>query len=165
MRRLARIERIGSSPHKRGTLSLSLLITINRRFIPAQAGNTKAARQRRRQSSVHPRTSGEHKMANITVTLEDGSSPHKRGTPAASQSVLAKHRFIPAQAGNTGQPRRLQNQRTVHPRTSGEHNAAAVKRWGEDGSSPHKRGTPADELAIARADRFIPAQAGNTNRR
>ena len=56
--------------------------------------------------SVHPRTGGEHSLADDTVELlqDAGSSPHGRGTLSATRTYehcCAMRRFIPARAGNT----------------------------------------------------------------
>ena len=71
------------------------------RFIPTCAGNTRNTAQSRIASTVHPRMRGEHNRRNRRVPSARGSSPHARGTRADPDRLLARHRFIPACAGNT----------------------------------------------------------------
>ena len=72
----------GSSPHQRGTWTRQLLRPLLQRFIPAPAGNIMNFFAIPCQSSVHPRTSGEHYVVPEDETEFDGSSPHQRGTLA-----------------------------------------------------------------------------------
>ena len=50
----------GSSPQVRGTLKGTNVVTLNARFIPAGAGNTRECHQQCPAGSVHPRRCGEH---------------------------------------------------------------------------------------------------------
>ena len=115
-------------------------------------------------TSVHPRVCGEHERDNDGTADSVGSSPRVRGTHHQRPGATFPRRFIPACAGNTfsamGYPFRL----TVHPRVCGEHcsSAEAIPTCG--GSSPRVRGTPGRASHIGRANRFIPACAGNTAR-
>ena len=52
--------------------------------------------------------------------------------------------------------------RTVHPRTGGEHGGSAIPLPARGGSSPHRRGTLGLLGLLGLLGRFIPAQAGNT---
>ncbi|AHJ68820.1 Hypothetical protein GbCGDNIH2_1369 [Granulibacter bethesdensis] len=91
----------GSSPRRRGTLSEYGSGWLRRRFIPAQAGNTRSQERRFIERSVHPRAGGEHLDRAAIYDQRRGSSPRRRGTrpqPSADQSPAW---FIPAQAGNT----------------------------------------------------------------
>ncbi len=91
--------------------------------------------------SVHPRTSGEQKLADGCHSDCVGSSPHERGTEACPPPGRFPTRFIPARAGN----------RTVHQRLF----EFAL------GSSPHERGTADIDVSAVIDRRFIPARAGN----
>ena len=53
---------------------------------------------------------------------------------------------------------------TVHPRVCGEQEPVRVVDLAGDGSSPRVRGTEAGEFLRQRAQRFIPACAGNRAR-
>ena len=70
----------GSSPHTRGTYRQRPGEAERARFIPAHAGNMHRGRNRRMASPVHPRTRGEHCRKIAREDLENGSSPHTRGT-------------------------------------------------------------------------------------
>ena len=112
---------VGSSPRRRGTLLQVDVSTVRRRFIPAQAGNTRTGVHPRRRRAVHPRAGGEHFLQPICVSLTGGSSPRRRGTPRSPDYMSKYPRFIPAQAGNTGARRQPDPGRPVHPRAGGEH--------------------------------------------
>ena len=133
----------GSSPHARGTRT--------------------ACPQNPFRGPVHPRTHGEHGevvpgpvpvqrfipartgntfLASRASTTSHGSSPHARGTLSEETLAMCLERFIPARTGNTRRPRRFAAQRSVHPRTHGEHSAQDLL---PDGNA-----------------RFIPARTGNT---
>ena len=71
---------IGSSPHTRGTPTMSNKETLQARFIPAYAGNASSGRITRSVISVHPRIRGERRSASGQSRMRGGSSPHTRGT-------------------------------------------------------------------------------------
>ena len=91
-----------------------------------------------------------------------GSSPLARGTPVREQHRRRRHRFIPARAGNTPARRGRGCGGPVHPRSRGEHDAAAILPEGMTGSSPLARGTLQFPITSTIITRFIPARAGNT---
>ena len=132
----------GSSPLARGTRPSRPKERGHRRFIPARAGNTVGAEADQPWSSVHPRSRGEHPHPRVPQGGIGGSSPLARGTRHRARRVERDRRFIPARAGNTGRSRTGWGGRAVHPRSRGEHHAAAVVAVGHDGSSPLARGTP-----------------------
>ena len=70
----------GSSPHARGTHTLTPVPLHDSRFIPARAGNTMPLVSSPRCLSVHPRTRGEHGRYYYDYDYDYGSSPHARGT-------------------------------------------------------------------------------------
>ena len=90
----------GSSPRKRGTEPLLKLQKLDRRFIPAQAGNRELKVAFCDLLPVHPRASGEQSGNEHVEFLEVGSSPRKRGTVVRVRFPERRVRFIPAQAGN-----------------------------------------------------------------
>ncbi|SEP57002.1 hypothetical protein SAMN05421693_10161 [Ectothiorhodospira magna] len=51
----------------------------------------------------------------------------------------------------------------VHPRTCGERYGITPPRASRRGSSPHLRGTPAQQPPAQESRRFIPAPAGNAD--
>ena len=132
----------GSSPRARGTRSSQRTLSINLRFIPACAGNTRCSGATRCAQSVHPRVRGEHGEQYVGPLLSTGSSPRARGTRNANRRKVRERRFIPACAGNTMCTPCAGLMLAVHPRVRGEH-----ERY-QTGCRPY--------------DRFIPACAGNT---
>ena len=151
-------------PHARGTRSRHPLHSVVVRFIPARAGNTSHLVFQSWSPSVHPRTRGEHAGRIRPQSDSRGSSPHARGTRRRFPRLPVAIRFIPARAGNTGSTSTLNSNKTVHPRTRGEHAMKVDEHHEVIGSSPHARGTPIEELGARINDRFIPARAGNTHR-
>ncbi len=132
----------GSSPRARGTPVVTDNGAVNRRFIPACAGNTRVIRDQYTNKPVHPRVRGEHAYCWRDRMTESGSSPRARGTLLLTRRCHLLHRFIPACAGNT--------------RISAS--ASALSR----GSSPRARGTHYNAWLRYHETRFIPACAGNT---
>ena len=135
------------------------------RFIPAGAGNTRAALRSGISITVHPRRRGEHPCRWIAADSDSGSSPQARGTLEVSARIAGEGRFIPAGAGNTCELLSQCAAGTVHPRRRGEHMRFAVLRASLIGSSPQARGTPRSTIFRPRVWRFIPAGAGNTQSR
>ena len=152
----------GSSPRVRGTRASPVPASRRRRFIPACAGNTQAARRRNSTTPVHPRVCGEHLTVVPVRVPARGSSPRVRGTPDCGSCPCACPRFIPACAGNTPSVPRGPCDRPVHPRVCGEHAQLEVAVVGAGGSSPRVRGTLGNRYTQQAAGRFIPACAGNT---
>ncbi|AHJ66168.1 Hypothetical protein GbCGDNIH4_7229 [Granulibacter bethesdensis CGDNIH4] len=95
----------GSSPRRRGTQPRYMPSCVASRFIPAQAGNTRRSATDRSILAVHPRAGGEHSQGTCRAAWHLGSSPRRRGTLGVRQRTDLSWRFIPAQAGNTRQPR------------------------------------------------------------
>ena len=117
---------------------------VERRFIPARAGNTRSHEGSAASAAVHPRAGGEHAGDASPGVPIAGSSPRGRGTQHVGDPDFHVSRFIPARAGNT---------LDIIFRAP-QHN----------GSSPRGRGTREIKRGKAIADRFIPARAGNTCR-
>ena len=137
----------------------------DRRFIPARAGNTRLSRVTRKPPTVHPRAGGEHSGFGFGPKPRAGSSPRGRGTRRLAAPGARVARFIPARAGNTSGAACQPALAPVHPRAGGEHAHRAPYLAGYSGSSPRGRGTRAMTYAEMRAERFIPARAGNTRAR
>ena len=155
----------GSSPRARGTRFGSHFASSFSRFIPARAGNTPAHRRHQGHDPVHPRARGEHHAMEPAQPITFGSSPRARGTLQTLPRPAPPCRFIPARAGNTQSPRGPRAWSTVHPRARGEHPTIRLPRDGHGGSSPRARGTRHADHETEREARFIPARAGNTERR
>ena len=131
----------GSSPRVRGTALTVGQFRLDCRFIPACAGNGRAALETVKTQAVHPRVCGERiESKNLSWYF---------------------HRFIPACAGNGAWSWACPPPSSVHPRVCGER-VFRLARWRlRVGSSPRVRGTVADQPSVRDAIRFIPACAGN----
>ncbi len=132
----------GSSPHMRGTPPMITILTCRAGIIPAYAGNTMVADAGFRFDGDHPRICGEHQVAQIAASIEQGSSPHMRGTPCRGR-VRATGAWD-------------------HPRICGEHASKCSLKPVTEGSSPHMRGTPLRAYWAGYRGGIIPAYAGNT---
>ena len=131
----------GSSPRVRGTLYSGGSDRDVPRFIPARAGNTRCSPPKRLPFPVHPRACGEHDLRDDQDRVIDGSSPRVRGTRGPGPTPRFGQRFIPARAGNTGEPQPPLCMDTVHPRACGEHSDLCHRVTKRAGSSPRVRGT------------------------
>ena len=151
----------GSSPHARGTRRYCCSCECIARFIPACAGNASHTDQEEAREAVHPRMRGERRSAATLQPMDDGSSPHARGTHSASVAGPVPKRFIPACAGNAHQRSWIGRSSTVHPRMRGERVVNPLFPESDIGSSPHARGTHRIKKSTVDAWRFIPACAGN----
>ena len=113
----------GLSPLARGTRDSVFTATINRRFIPAGAGNTSRFPQTENAVQVYPRWRGEHTAPRVVDHYPGGLSPLARGTPVLLFCAVVTDRFIPAGAGNTLRHGSELSTPQVYPRWRGEHAA------------------------------------------
>ena len=153
----------GSSPHTRGTQAQEQGQGRHGRFIPAYAGNAVLIKLAATLNAVHPRIRGERAGEAAPSGVATGSSPHTRGTPGKIARNLGANRFIPAYAGNAFRRVPASGLTTVHPRIRGERHPSINANRSTSGSSPHTRGTRADEGPELEDQRFIPAYAGNAS--
>ena len=151
----------GSSPRVRGTVFCQRRHQVQRRFIPACAGNRSSRRRSSAGYSVHPRVCGEQLRWSNYYYRETGSSPRVRGTDDDNSGIGDNARFIPACAGNSGAGATATTWDTVHPRVCGEQPISSRPSRATSGSSPRVRGTESPKAAGGIAGRFIPACAGN----
>ncbi len=112
---------LGLSPLARGTLPPDPRPRSAFRFIPAGAGNTWPPSGPRSELSVYPRWRGEHVFSHRRPSAQLGLSPLARGTQVIHVEAYSSNRFIPAGAGNTPCPSRVQHGKAVYPRWRGEH--------------------------------------------
>ena len=98
---ITNLDKLGSSPHSRGTRALFFPFPRRSRIIPAFAGNTMIV--------FH------------SPILRLGSSPHSRGTLTCLLLTPLPLRIIPAFAGNTSSDKQKQFWDGDHPRIRGEH--------------------------------------------
>ena len=132
------------------------------RIIPAYAGSTRGAAERRRHYQDHPRIRGEHRLDIPWPQAMQGSSPHTRGAREKWHIFYRHVGIIPAYAGSTPFLALMGCLSWDHPRIRGEHRAARSFRRRWRGSSPHTRGAPPPRERPARRGRIIPAYAGST---
>ncbi len=108
---------------------------------------------------------GELQVISIIASSAPGLSPLTRGTHMNVGSDRVFTRFIPAGAGNTVLDHFKFTIDSVYPRWRGEHPSHRfAKRW-RSGLSPLARGTLFVNCVCHGLQRFIPAGAGNTERR
>ena len=156
------MNRLGSSPHSRGTQSEILNDFMDAGIIPAFAGNTTSAIGGFAAGGDHPRIRGEHPFKTPFSSSGLGSSPHSRGTLRYCRIKISFPGIIPAFAGNTTT---LNNQNRAykdHPRIRGEHHILRFLTSAQSGSSPHSRGTRLATQSPKAQPGIIPAFAGNT---
>ena len=148
----------------RGTLLGDLFLLVLLGIIPAYAGNTSRMIKSAEGIWDHPRVCGEHPYRIIPIPEDMGSSPRMRGTRNARHGRHRQAGIIPAYAGNTNYPISSVCNTRDHPRVCGEHQLPSYTFSLPVGSSPRMRGTPNVSKGSGRADRIIPAYAGNTLR-
>ena len=152
----------GPSPHARGTLPGMTAGEARARTIPACTGNTHVACHSLPSTPDHPRMHGEHASRTSARMRAVGPSPHARGTPRTRARWRPTPRTIPACTGNTAAASCLARINADHPRMHGEHLHRSHVQRGENGPSPHARGTPGDGQRWRSRGRTIPACTGNT---
>ena len=133
------------------------------RNIPAYAGKTDGLRGPRQDQKEHPRVCGENPVDQVSVFLDQGTSPRMRGKPCGLLCCLSHHRNIPAYAGKTGVLGSLGAVTGEHPRVCGENRKVFE---GEDfysGTSPRMRGKRVWLGHVRMPRRNIPAYAGKTS--
>ena len=144
----------------RGNLNWPTTAAFRVRSIPARAGEPLPGCWRQYQSTVYPRACGGTVIVFEMKVFKDGLSPRVRGNPSQYQKPHQTSRSIPARAGEpqTG-PERIQR-RTVYPRACGGTPSTSFAGSSWPGLSPRVRGNPAGVHRLRRADRSIPARAG-----
>ena len=137
-------------------------IDVDRRIIPAYAGNTPVDYRVDCRDRDHPRVCGEHGVVVGCQSVVWGSSPRMRGTQILVQPDRPSTGIIPAYAGNT----RISCNACMifrdHPRVCGEHPFRRGRYCPARGSSPRMRGTPQERFRGHGWHGIIPAYAGNT---
>ena len=151
----------GSSPRVRGTGHAPGRDPVQRRFIPACAGNSGIPLTKNSALAVHPRVCGEQPDVLIRTRTSCGSSPRVRGTVNDSTGTADNGRFIPACAGNSRHLLPVMPLAPVHPRVCGEQSKRRIRITSPRGSSPRVRGTGKARFQRRVPRRFIPACAGN----
>ena len=107
---------------------------------------------------------GEQARPDPRACLENGSSPHARGTASRRPLRQGRPRIIPACAGNSARDIAAGDAFADHPRMRGEQRGSSSEPAKSSGSSPHARGTGHRPRAASAFRRIIPACAGNSGR-
>ena len=135
------------------------------RFIPAGAGNSWVNEPPAPGVAVYPRWRGELIAQQLIRHANDGLSPLARGTPNRPQLRPRGPRFIPAGAGNSVRAFLYSAPNSVYPRWHGELCIKCLFFLINAGLSPLARGTRRHGQWGQQPDRFIPAGAGNSQKR
>ena len=115
---------IGLSPHMRGNQQLAHPAFLQRRSIPAHAGEPTGCPPIRRRNAVYPRTcGGTHQSVSRPIHV-NGLSPHMRGNPLVCWPGSSGSWVYPRTCGGTSLPTSLTS-----------------SLWG---LSPHMRGNPGE---------------------
>ena len=159
-----RTRRPGSSPRVRGKHVPIAGYQVGVRIIPARAGQTNPWRWPKGAPADHPRACGANQMMSANHHATSGSSPRVRGKHQIAHHVTARHRIIPARAGQTRMPKPTRRTIPDHPRACGANSSLAVLSCKAVGSSPRVRGKRSVRFGRSRVGRIIPARAGQTRR-
>ena len=131
---------LGSSPRMRGKQSTCAWSRLQRRIIPAHAGQTHTRCRRRPQAPDHPRACGANTSSTERVYPAAGSSPRMRGKRQGSATGRPNERIIPAHAGQTSTQLKNEFYSADHPRACGANPDSSWTRRSPSGSSPRMRG-------------------------
>ena len=150
----------GLSPHVRGNLFLTLLMTKSRRFIPACAGEPMRAICCCDHCTVYPRMCGGTPPHLDELYTVSGLSPHVRGNPVMKIREGDGGGFIPACAGEPSKALPHHHPISVYPRMCGGTRVYRPRRKVFLGLSPHVRGNRMLVTGLSLVFGFIPACAG-----
>ena len=150
----------GLSPRVRGNRLHPDSHSLDRRSIPACAGEPLSGVLRERNDKVYPRVCGGTDDSVRELMQKGGLSPRVRGNRDCGESQRVRGWSIPACAGEpVDNPQALPPER-VYPRVCGGTLRRAALFGGDGGLSPRVRGNPMRLNAQAAHDRSIPACAG-----
>ena len=153
---------LGSSPLARGALLGAPPGDAAGGLIPARAGSTRGRFGRYAVDWAHPRSRGAHVGPGTNSEPGNGSSPLARGAPVPTGARRGHPGLIPARAGSTLIAHPHREPRRTHPRSRGEHSAAAWDSSSTTGSSPLARGARRVRTVHDGLRGLIPARAGST---
>ena len=147
----------------RGKQGGAIAFRLQRRIIPAHAGQTLSVCLAAVAASDHPRACGANDAGGAGVAALHGSSPRMRGKLIIVVPVHATQRIIPAHAGQTCGIRLGSGRCSDHPRACGANAPARFQLAGVAGSSPRMRGKRQVQKHNEFRGRIIPAHAGQTS--
>ena len=152
----------GSSPLARGPQCLIQQEKQGVGLIPARAGTTSSIRASRISFRAHPRSRGDHALAEFMRNNPQGSSPLARGPLFDDSKCWSSDGLIPARAGTTSGDDSGRRRPRAHPRSRGDHAWFPALMCRIRGSSPLARGPPPGGCRAGRYVGLIPARAGTT---
>ena len=152
----------GSSPLARGKHPGRPSSKLGDQLIPARAGKTRGRSTTPSRTPAHPRSRGENGPGRVGAAGGRGSSPLARGKPVARALLHRPQWLIPARAGKTSFPHRLDRRQRAHPRSRGENLNLVMIDEAWAGSSPLARGKQETLTDHPEDPRLIPARAGKT---
>ena len=150
----------GLSPRVRGNPTQKPLKLLERRSIPAGAGEPKESHSWKELDRVYPRGCGGTRVTLRMTVIIPGLSPRVRGNRLSQKSNGSVTRSIPAGAGEPGVRGTALRRCVVYPRGCGGTQAIAKQLQIVEGLSPRVRGNrcpPCVEIGIGGS---IPAGAG-----
>ena len=162
MSRRRRRQDFGLSPRGRGKHSAVHLQRIERRSIPAWAGETAARRPYATSREVYPRVGGGNRISRRKRAGRRGLSPRGRGKLVHDDVAGFSAGSIPAWAGETKIDGIASISQRVYPRVGGGNLYAAYTGYIMRGLSPRGRGKRLSTRARPQQRRSIPAWAGET---
>ena len=150
----------GLSPHTRGSRRDLPADAILGRSIPAHTGKPTCESRWPSTTRVYPRTHGEASGTITTISPSRGLSPHTRGSRSRRGRFPRPHRSIPAHTGKPSAGPASAGAGRVYPRTHGEAASQLRLHGGEQGLSPHTRGSRPETVAMMLLAWSIPAHTG-----
>ena len=151
---------VGVSPRERGNLVEELVVTRDRRCIPARAGEPAGLIIRGSCDGVYPRASGGTCGRRFRCGLPTGVSPRERGNRLRPGGFSFSSRCIPARAGEPPRGPSCALAGRVYPRASGGTAGDRRRALVGPGVSPRERGNQRLSGATSCLSGCIPARAG-----
>ncbi len=150
----------GPSPRARGSQVRDVALHVDRRSIPACAGEPARRCRGAFGSSVHPRVRGGAQQRHDGLPPLLGPSPRARGSRPRRNGRADARGSIPACAGEPPLPGWPDPPDRVHPRVRGGAPRGRMRTPARCGPSPRARGSPGKALDLRTRDGSIPACAG-----
>ena len=151
---------LGLSPRVRGNPCCARGGSVNRRSIPARAGEPSCRWRPGRRGRVYPRACGGTLVVQGVAQSTAGLSPRVRGNHRAGGVPVVGVGSIPARAGEPRGRAGIQADSGVYPRACGGTSKKLADSNPVTGLSPRVRGNLSRLIAGALAEGSIPARAG-----
>ena len=150
----------GLSPRVRGNPTSRMADALDKRSIPACAGEPYKSWSKYSGIGVYPRVCGGTDAGAGDGVAVLGLSPRVRGNPRLHVSIRFRRRSIPACAGEPPMTMPIATTMKVYPRVCGGTISVSGIHWHIRGLSPRVRGNPRLRAALRRTAGSIPACAG-----